>query len=174
MAISLDDLVELDPIRGGRLSAREVIGMTRRAFIGTLAAASAAAIALMQRPALAHSTGSGGDYNITSTCHTTAYSNCGGCTATGRIIGGCCTTWTGGCSNGPGYHKHQHSTYDLRPDVCYGGYYDGWLWKWTACCYVGSGVYKVNRTWRCHDGRINGAASICRWVTSSGTTANWC
>lgn len=152
---------------------------TRREFLGgVLTLGAAIALGTFQRPAAAH-TATSTDYNIGPDCGgVTSYEDCGGCN-TSRVIGGCCSSTDSEivCPKGAGYHKHSHSTYDLRPNVCppTSGYdYSGWYWKWTGCCVLDAGVCRKDRTWRCHDGYINGKASICNWVTSGGTSCTPC
>ena len=151
-------------------------GVTRRSFIGGagVAAAAIGTAGLFQRAA-AHTTGSGGDYNILGGCGGGAYPNCGGCVTAGRIIGGCKTS-----GSYTGYHRHSHPTYDLRPDLCpqggISGFYDGWTWSHGNCCLYNAFPWSCKKwqTWRCHDGYINGSASICRWRIGTGTSCSGC
>jgi hypothetical protein len=182
--LDLENIASLDP---GRWSLRPhrwkpgITGVTRRRFLqaSAITAAAAASLAVFQKPALA--VGSyPASYSIRPDCGgITSYPDNGGCNTTDRIIGGCCTSPETACPAGVGYHKHSHpQNYDMRPDKCINssGQHegrDGWLWKITYCLDLGSECRK-NRQWRCHDGRINGAASICRWVVSSGTTCSPC
>lgn len=68
-----------------------------------------------------------------------------------------------------GYHKDNATFvgYALRPNECFSGTYDGWIWKYAQAC-AGCGAAGV--TWQCHDGwKWNGSAwgkTICR--------AGWC
>ncbi|WP_051469012.1 hypothetical protein [Actinomadura oligospora] len=65
-----------------------------------------------------------------------------------------------------GYHRSGVSDphrYKLRPNQCYGGKWDGWLWKVSKSC----GNCRKGVTWRCHDGwkkskRGNWYKTICR------------
>ncbi len=74
-----------------------------------------------------------------------------------------------------GYHKNDGVTWILRPNQCYAGSYDGWLWQYQGAC--GACACSVQR--RCHDGyRKVGSSwvkSICRWNTQCDclTSVNW-
>ncbi|HEY6740155.1 MAG TPA: peptidoglycan-binding protein [Actinopolymorphaceae bacterium] len=67
-----------------------------------------------------------------------------------------------------GYHKNDGVQWTLRPNQCYSGGYDGWLWRYDGAC--GACSCHVER--RCHDGyRSTGSGwvrSICRWNTDCG------
>lgn len=67
-----------------------------------------------------------------------------------------------------GFHKNDGVTWTLRPNQCYSGTYDGWLWRFTGAC--GACACGIER--RCHDGYINSGSgwvrSICRWTTDCG------
>ncbi len=69
---------------------------------------------------------------------------------------------------GAGFHKSDGTTWTLRPNQCYSGSYDGWLWRYEGAC--GSCACHVER--RCHDGYRRTSAgwvrSICRWTTDCG------
>ncbi|WP_103500163.1 peptidoglycan-binding protein, partial [Streptomyces sp. SM14] len=67
-----------------------------------------------------------------------------------------------------GFHKNDGVTWTLRPNQCYSGTYDGWLWRFSEPCGTcGCGIER-----RCHDGyRSTGSGwvrSICRWTTECG------
>ena len=67
-----------------------------------------------------------------------------------------------------GFHRNDGVTWTLRPNQCYSGSYDGWLWAFSgACGACGCGIER-----RCHDGYFNSgsgwARSICRWTTDCG------
>lgn len=88
--------------------------------------------------------------NIPGTC----WPGCGPSFASGSY---CKTSggkkgWHKTKTNNTGYYK-----YKLRPDVCYGGWADAWLWANGSSC---SGC--SNKDWRCHDGYV-------KWGTSSYT-----
>ncbi|RZE55952.1 peptidoglycan-binding protein [Streptomyces albidoflavus] len=74
-----------------------------------------------------------------------------------------------------GFHKNDGVTWTLRPNQCYSGTYDGWLWRFTGAC--GACACGIER--RCHDGYINSGSgwvrSICRWTTDCGCegTVTW-
>lgn len=67
-----------------------------------------------------------------------------------------------------GFHRNDGTTWTLRPNQCYAGTYDGWLWRFSGPCGTcGCGIER-----RCHDGyRDTGSGwvrSICRWTTECG------
>ena len=74
-----------------------------------------------------------------------------------------------------GFHRDDGSTWTLRPNQCFSGSYDGWLWMHTGAC--GACACHVER--RCHDGYRRTSAgfvkSICRWNTRCGCpgTVSW-
>jgi hypothetical protein len=74
-----------------------------------------------------------------------------------------------------GFHKDDGVTWTLRPNQCYAGSYDGWLWRYDGEC--GSCGCHVER--RCHDGYRSTTSgwvrSICRWNTECGcrSTVDW-
>jgi hypothetical protein len=80
---------------------------------------------------------------------------------------------TSGASTG--FHKSDGTTWTLRPNQCYAGSYDGWLWRHQGAC--GSCACHVER--RCHDGYRRTSAgwvrSVCRWTTDCGCpgTVSW-
>lgn len=67
-----------------------------------------------------------------------------------------------------GFHKNDGVTWTLRPNQCYSGTYDGWLWAFSGAC--GACACGIER--RCHDGYFNSGSgwtrSICRWTTDCG------
>ncbi|MDT0264775.1 peptidoglycan-binding protein [Streptomyces sp. DSM 44915] len=74
-----------------------------------------------------------------------------------------------------GFHKNDGTTWTLRPNQCYAGSYDGWLWRFSGPCGAcGCGIER-----RCHDGYFNSGSgwvrSICRWTTDCGCegAVNW-
>jgi peptidoglycan hydrolase-like protein with peptidoglycan-binding domain len=88
------------------------------------------------------------------------------------------TIYAGSCeTSGPhvGFHRNDGVTWTLRPNQCYSGSYDGWLWKYQGAC--GACDCSVER--RCHDGYRNSGSgwvrSICRWNTECGcqSTVEW-
>jgi Putative peptidoglycan binding domain len=74
-----------------------------------------------------------------------------------------------------GFHKNDGITWKLRPNQCYAGTYDGWLWRYQGAC--GACACGVER--RCHDGyrklSSGWVRSICRWNTQCGclTSVSW-
>lgn len=74
-----------------------------------------------------------------------------------------------------GFHRNDGVTWTLRPNQCYSGTYDGWLWRFTGAC--GACACGIER--RCHDGYFNSGSgwtrSICRWTTDCGCegTVTW-
>jgi hypothetical protein len=74
-----------------------------------------------------------------------------------------------------GFHKADGVTWTLRPNQCFSGGYDGWLWLHNAAC--GACTCYVER--RCHDGYRRTSSgwvkSICRWNTRCGcpATVSW-
>lgn len=68
-----------------------------------------------------------------------------------------------------GFHKDDGVTWTLRPNQCYSGTYDGWLWAFNQSCGAcGCGIER-----RCHDGYRNAGEagwvrSICRFTTECG------
>ncbi|AXK35756.1 peptidoglycan-binding protein [Streptomyces armeniacus] len=74
-----------------------------------------------------------------------------------------------------GFHKNDGVTWTLRPNQCYSGSYDGWLWRYSdPCGSCGCGIER-----RCHDGyrstESGWVKSICRYTTDCGCpgTVNW-
>jgi Putative peptidoglycan binding domain len=67
-----------------------------------------------------------------------------------------------------GFHKDDGVTWKLRPNQCYSGSYDGWLWRHQGAC--GACACHIER--RCHDGYKRTSSgwvrSICRWNTQCG------
>lgn len=65
-----------------------------------------------------------------------------------------------------GYHRANGDTYILRPNQCYSGTYDGWLWQYSNSC----GDCRTSITYRCHDGYTKSGGSytptICRYATA--------
>ncbi|GAA4919629.1 peptidoglycan hydrolase-like protein with peptidoglycan-binding domain [Stackebrandtia albiflava] len=88
------------------------------------------------------------------------------------------TIYAGSCETSgeyTGFHRNDGVTWTLRPNQCYSGSYDGWLWKYAGAC--GACACSVER--RCHDGyRATSSGwvrSICRWNTDCGcqSTVTW-
>lgn len=74
-----------------------------------------------------------------------------------------------------GFHKDDGVNWTLRPNQCFSGGYDGWLWMHSGAC--GACACYVER--RCHDGYRRTSSgwvnSICRWNTQCGcpSTVSW-
>jgi hypothetical protein len=70
-----------------------------------------------------------------------------------------------------GFHKDDGVTWMLRPNQCFSGTYDGWVWRYQGAC--GTCACFVER--RCHDGYRQTSSgwvrSICRWNTDCGCQA---
>ncbi|MFG1952050.1 peptidoglycan-binding protein [Micromonospora sp. NPDC048830] len=111
-------------------------------------------------------------YTIYGSCPTYASDhNCSpGCGPSTIFADACNTSGTY-----TGFHKDDGVTWILRPNQCYAGTYDGWLWRYTGAC--GACACSVER--RCHDGYRKTSSgwvnSICRWNTQCGclTTVSW-
>ena len=88
------------------------------------------------------------------------------------------TIYTDACEtsgSNVGFHRNDGTTWTLRPNQCYSGTYDGWLWRYSgACGACGCGIER-----RCHDGYRNTGSgwvkSICRWTTDCDCegSVNW-
>lgn len=80
-------------------------------------------------------------------------------------------------TSGPnlGFHKDDQVTWRLRPNGCFDGSYDGWMWRHDQAC----GACSCHIERRCHDGyrRTDSGwvKSICRWTTDCGCpeTVSW-
>jgi hypothetical protein len=90
--------------------------------------------------------------------------NCSPGCGPSTIFGDACNT------SGPnvGFHKDDGVTWMLRPNQCFSGTYDGWVWRYQGAC--GTCACFVER--RCHDGYRQTSSgwvrSICRWNTDCG------
>lgn len=91
--------------------------------------------------------------------------NCSPGCGPSRVCATCCRT--SGRRRGFHHSSYSKANHKLRPNHCYGGWADGWLWKYSARC----GPCRRSRTYRCHDGwKRNTSRSpfyrtICRWTT---------
>ncbi|GAA1546005.1 hypothetical protein GCM10009678_30850 [Actinomadura kijaniata] len=154
-----------------RRPARARVG--RRGVLAGLAAAGAAvglnALGVFPpaRQALAAGYRAPGGYQIYPRCPSYAANhNCSPGCGPSVVCSDCCRT----SGTYKGYHKSGKShpgKYKLRPNQCYGGGWDGWLWAYSRRC--GSCARGV--TWRCHDGwkkssRGSWYKTICRKATS--------
>ena len=111
-------------------------------------------------------------YTIYGGCPTYAADhNCSPGCGPSPIFGDACNT----SGTYTGFHKNNGTTWKLRPNQCYAGTYDGWLWRYAGSC--GACACGVER--RCHDGYKKTSSgwvrSICRWNTSCGcrTSVSW-
>lgn len=106
-----------------------------------------------------------GYYDIYKSCPSYAEShNCSPGCGPSTVVSTACRT----SGKYRGYHKSGVSDpghYKLRPNQCYAGKYDGWIWHYAHKC--GKCAHSV--TWRCHDGWKKSSSgswykSICRWA----------
>lgn len=104
------------------------------------------------------------DDDIAGGCQGASYAendDCLGCN-TDETMACCCAS--------SGWHRHDGTTYFLRPDQCDPNNFDGWKWFHGSCCCL---VGRKDQTWRCHDGKkmVNGSPvnSICKQLLSSGS-----
>ncbi|MBW8482180.1 hypothetical protein [Actinomadura parmotrematis] len=104
-----------------------------------------------------------GYYDIYPRCPSYAANhNCSPGCGPSLVCSVCCRT----SGKYKGFHKSGVSDpgrYKLRPNQCYGGSYDGWIWAYTKPC----GSCAKGVTWRCHDGwkkskKGNWYKTICR------------
>ncbi|MQY08142.1 hypothetical protein [Actinomadura macrotermitis] len=104
-----------------------------------------------------------GYYDIYPRCPSYAANhNCSPGCGPSLVCSVCCRT----SGKYKGFHKSGVSDpgrYKLRPNQCYGGGYDGWIWAYTRPC----GGCARGVTWRCHDGwkkssRGSWYKTICR------------
>jgi len=104
-------------------------------------------------------------YDIYGSCPSYAADhNCSPGCGPSTIFADSCTT-SGSLT---GFHKNDGVTWALRPNQCFAGTYDGWLWRYQGAC--GTCACYVER--RCHDGYRQTSSgwvrSICRWNTDCG------
>jgi hypothetical protein len=91
--------------------------------------------------------------------------NCSPGCGPSKVCASCCRT----SGSRKGFHHSSASkpNHKLRPNNCYGGWADGWLWRYAHRC----GTCQNTRTYRCHDGwrRTDKYSpyyrTICRWTT---------
>lgn len=142
--------------------------LSRRTLFGAGTALGMAALSIFPAARQAWADG----YTIYDSCPSYADDhNCSpGCGPSTIFADSCNTSGTY-----TGYHKTDGVTWTLRPNQCYAGTYDGWLWRYQGAC--GACACGVER--RCHDGyRKTGSGwvkSICRWNTDCGClgSVNW-
>ncbi|WDZ82933.1 peptidoglycan-binding domain-containing protein [Micromonospora cathayae] len=158
--------VRRTPVRAGRT--RAAWTLSRRALIQAGTAVGMAALSVFPAARRAYADG----YTIYGSCPSYASDhNCSpGCGPSTIFADACNTSGTY-----LGYHKNDGTTWILRPNECYSGTYDGWLWHYQGPC--GACACSVER--RCHDGYRKTSAgwvrSICRWNTQCGClgTVSW-
>lgn len=142
--------------------------LSRRALLRAGTAVGMAALSVFPAARRAYADG----YTIYDGCPTYASDhNCSpGCGPSTIFADACNTSGTY-----TGFHKTDGVTWTLRPNECYAGTYDGWLWHYQGAC--GACACSVER--RCHDGYRKTSSgwvkSICRWNTQCGclSTATW-
>lgn len=166
------------PRPGGAPKARRQVphataeGMGRRSMLGgALAAGTTAGLAALgvftpARKAMqgGYTLVSSGYYDIYAKCPAYADKDCSPGCGPSTVVSGACRT----SGKYKGFHRSSVSDpgrYKLRPNQCYAGKYDGWLWSYHHKC----GSCTTSVTWRCHDGWKKSAAghwykSICRWA----------
>jgi hypothetical protein len=145
-------------ILGGAMAAGTTVGLTALGAFGPARSAFAAGYKPISNS---------GYYDILSSCppdgfHAQCSPGCG----PSVVCAMCCRTsgWA------KGYHRSGVSNpgaYRLRPNQCYAGKWDGWLWHHTTAC----GGCKHSVTWRCHDGWKKSRygvwyKTICRWAVA--------
>ncbi|EST18283.1 peptidoglycan-binding domain-containing protein [Streptomyces niveus] len=162
---SLDDVPTLRHSGNGgrrprtRRGALPSFAPSRRTMLQAATAAGFAALGVFTAARQAYADG----YDIwTGACPSYATDhNCSpGCGPSTIYADACVTSGTN-----TGFHRTDGVTWTLRPNQCYAGTYDGWLWRYSAACgSCGCGIER-----RCHDGyRDTGSGwvkSICRWTT---------
>jgi Putative peptidoglycan binding domain len=142
--------------------------LSRRTLLQAGTALGMAALSIFPAARRAYADG----YTIYGACPTYASDhNCSpGCGPSVIFAAACNTTGTY-----TGFHKNDGVTWKLRPNQCYAGTYDGWLWRYQGAC--GACACSVER--RCHDGYKKTSSgwvrSICRWNTRCGclTSVSW-
>ncbi|SCK52878.1 Peptidoglycan-binding (PGRP) domain of peptidoglycan hydrolases-containing protein [Streptomyces sp. WMMB 714] len=150
------------PRRPGRMRAPAGFAMPRRRFVQAVTAVGFAALGVFSVTREAYADG----YDIwTGDCP--SYASDHDCSP------GCgpSTVFAESCEESgehAGFHKNDGVTWTLRPNQCYSGTYDGWLWRFTgACGACGCGTER-----RCHDGyrstESGWVKSICRYTTDCG------
>ncbi|MCF6525794.1 peptidoglycan-binding protein [Streptomyces sp. JJ36] len=146
----------------GRLGGFGGFAPSRRRVLQAATAAGFAALGVFPAAREAYADG----YDIwTGSCPSYAAGhNCSpGCGPSTVYADACATTGTYA-----GFHRNDGVTWTLRPNQCYSGSYDGWLWRYDDDCGTcGCGIER-----RCHDGYRNTGSgwvrSICRHTTECG------
>ncbi|MEU5790292.1 peptidoglycan-binding protein [Micromonospora purpureochromogenes] len=142
--------------------------LSRRTLLQAGTAVGMAALSIFPAARRAYADG----YDIYGSCPSYASDqNCSpGCGPSPIFAAACNTSGTN-----TGFHKNDGTTWKLRPNQCYAGTYDGWLWRYQGAC--GACACSVER--RCHDGYRQTSSgwvrSICRWNTHCGclTSVGW-
>ncbi|WP_329521617.1 hypothetical protein [Spirillospora sp. NBC_01491] len=154
-----DDRARVRPVR------RSVL--TGLAAAGATAGLNALGVFPPARQALSSGFSLRGYYDIYPRCPSYASNhNCSPGCGPSLVCSVCCRT----SGKYKGFHKSGVSNpgkYKLRPNQCYGGGYDGWVWAYSKRC----GSCAKGVTWRCHDGwkkskRGNWYKTICRKATA--------
>ncbi len=142
--------------------------LSRRTLLQAGTAVGMAALSIFPAARRAYADG----YTIYGGCPAYAADhNCSPGCGPSPIFGDACNT----SGTYTGFHKNNGTTWKLRPNQCYAGTYDGWLWRYAGSC--GACACGVER--RCHDGYKKTSSgwvrSICRWNTSCGcrTSVSW-
>ncbi|MEU5882351.1 hypothetical protein [Spirillospora sp. NPDC047279] len=178
-------LEDIPPLRGPRPAGAErvrrrpappdtgVSGVGRRNVLRGIATAGASVglgalgVFPQARQALAAGYAQRPGYQILGRCPSYAANhNCSPGCGPSVVCPTCCRT----SGSLKGYHKSGKSHpgyYMLRPNQCYSGGWDGWLWAYSKSC----GSCRKGVTWRCHDGWKKSAKgswykTICRKATS--------
>ncbi|MGS2616140.1 peptidoglycan-binding domain-containing protein [Micromonospora sp. LZ34] len=147
---------------------RQSWALSRRTLLSAGTAVGMAALSVFPAARRAYADG----YDIYGSCPSYASDqNCSpGCGPSPIFASACNTSGTYA-----GFHKNDGTTWKLRPNQCYAGTYDGWLWRYQGAC--GACACSVER--RCHDGYRQTSSgwvrSICRWNTDCGclTSVSW-
>lgn len=149
---------------GGAVAAGTTVGLTALGVFAPARKAMASGYSLngWVPPPYTHGL-TPGYYDIYKACPDTGPHHCSPGCGPSTVVADACRT----SGKYTGYHKSGVSDpgqYKLRPNQCYAGKYDGWLWSYTGAC----GNCAKSVTWRCHDGYTKSSTgswypSICRW-----------
>lgn len=148
------------------------LGLDRRELLrGAVGLGTAAGMAVLGVFPMARKAYAEG-YDILGSCPSYADSHncspgCGPSQVCGLVSAGACCQTNSGLPHWQ-FHKDADPIYLLRPNECYGGNYDGWIWKYSA---ARGAACPHSITYRCHDGwtrvtQTTYAKSICRWTTA--------
>jgi S-formylglutathione hydrolase FrmB len=146
-------------------------GVRRRSMLGG-AMAGGTALGLAALRVFSPAREAMSDGYVLAADHYDVYGKCPSYAASHNCSPGCgpSTVVSGACKTGGkwrGYHRSAATdpgVYKLRPNECYAGRYDGWVWHYAHAC----GKCKKSVTWRCTDGWKKSTTggwykSICRW-----------